>query len=293
MSIILCNFSDSYFEVSRHLQSNHALKMGFDQVLEFSPRTLSQSFVYSNYESLMLQRGSGYWIWKPEIILRACELTEPDDTLVYLDSGAITNCHASEFARIAIDGKIHVWKASSTEFTLNKHWIDPKVGKALGLDKGGFEALHYWAGLIVFKVAKHNVKVIQDWQEYCSVKEFLHPDSDSQYKRSGDLIWHRHDQSLLNILINSKRRYFTLHNCLADEPSPLDLAGIVIHHRRGNMLNLPTLRAFLFVRLIKRKFESKLPRHFRYVFRLLLMSKNKKKSLGSGELFSHNENSFQ
>ena len=33
------------------------------------------------------KRGAGWWCWKPEVILRALDQVEPEDTLIYIDSG--------------------------------------------------------------------------------------------------------------------------------------------------------------------------------------------------------------
>ena len=36
-------------------------------------------------------RGSGYWIWKSQIILQTLEKMEKNDMLIYIDSGSTLN----------------------------------------------------------------------------------------------------------------------------------------------------------------------------------------------------------
>lgn len=67
-----------------------------------------------------------------------------------------------------------------------------------------------WAGEIVIKKTNNSIKYIQEWLNMCCVYEDI-TDSPSKLKNSLEFKEHRHDQSLLSIILfkyNIKTQFF-------------------------------------------------------------------------------------
>ena len=56
----------------------------FDNIFIESPETISD-FIDKYHNIFKHQRGFGYWLWKPYIILRKLEELNDNDILVYID----------------------------------------------------------------------------------------------------------------------------------------------------------------------------------------------------------------
>jgi len=65
-----------------------ALRNGCNRAIVWTRAALEQTEFYEQNKRLLDQpRGSGYWAWKPFIILEALKQCKPGDTVVYADAG--------------------------------------------------------------------------------------------------------------------------------------------------------------------------------------------------------------
>jgi len=71
------------------------------RLLSFSMNDLDDAFKRKNAHILQLPRGSGYWLWKPYIILKALAQMKEDEVLIYSDacSQCIDVVHLGERTR--------------------------------------------------------------------------------------------------------------------------------------------------------------------------------------------------
>lgn len=71
------------------MNTKSALKIGgFDTAWEYTPESLDEIFINQNRKILNQSKGSGYWLWKPYIILDALLRSEPGDIIMYSDSAS-------------------------------------------------------------------------------------------------------------------------------------------------------------------------------------------------------------
>ena len=61
-----------------------------------------------------------------------------------------------------------------------------------------------WAGAIFVKKNKNTIKYIQDWLDMCCIYEDI-TDAPSHIKNNPMFIEHRHDQSLLSIVLHKNK----------------------------------------------------------------------------------------
>ncbi|MEO1909013.1 MAG: hypothetical protein ABGX10_01060, partial [Paracoccus sp. (in: a-proteobacteria)] len=65
-----------------------ALKVGFDSARHVTEADLKKTpFWDENRFILEQERGAGYWLWKPWIILQKLREVGPDDIVIYNDAG--------------------------------------------------------------------------------------------------------------------------------------------------------------------------------------------------------------
>ena len=64
----------------------------FDKVIIKSPNDLPDNLPEMTKKVLTLERGGGYWIWKPIIVKQQLDIMNDDDILIYVDAG----CHINK-----------------------------------------------------------------------------------------------------------------------------------------------------------------------------------------------------
>lgn len=289
MSVILCSYADSGFAEAQRLQQSVARLLGFNLYLPFSRSDLQHQFCLDNEETLSYARGAGYWIWKPEIIFQACEAANFGDTIVYLDAGVLPLRKSKYFENISKDNRMHLWSGRKSSYSTNRHWIDDLVCEELFLNEEFLNSTHAWAGLICFRKSSKSLQIIREWGELCGKPNLLRPDSNPNYKPSKDIIWHRHDQSLLNVVINRHKNHINIHSLPADYSQMWHQRAVVLAHRSGQISNLFSLILFILARRIKRILIFLLPSTLRKNLINISYTKSKKATISSEERNSHSK----
>lgn len=253
MSTYLVTFADENFIKSAIFQKKISRELHFDDHFLFTPADLSAEFCKKNHATLSFPRGYGFWIWKPRIILDTLATLPTSSTLLYLDAGALPTKAADAFELLASDNRVHIW--SENDDFRNYQWIDGDVAKSLKLNNSHLSQTHYMAGLICSRNTLEFRRILQTWLDYCENPRQLRPETFPRYSPRGKLIWHRHDQALLNSLVCKSKESFTTHSA-SDLFSAKEL---FIIHRRGYISSKLDLFLFLFFRGSKRIFAGILP----------------------------------
>ena len=186
-----------------------SLNRDFDSFEIFTNESLTNQFKQQNSETLEFQRGSGYWVWKPQIILQKSSSLQASDFLFYFDAGSFPTKSKGFFEGNLDPSRINLWILPGHKI---EGWVDPKVLDSVGFPKSLRKNPMVWAGAIGFRPEPKLVEVIHEWSNLCQVPEYLRPDSFQDYEKPLQLMWHRHDQSLLSILVALKPEYFNLVN---------------------------------------------------------------------------------
>ncbi len=157
-------------------------------------------------------RGRGYWIWKPHIILHSLSLMNDGDILVYADAGcSIKASGAARFQKYleVVRTTPHGILAFSSEHSMRK-WTKMDTVKALGA-----ESILHMNGVIatslIIRKCDASLRIIKQWMSYCERYELL-DDSPSVTPNHTDFIEHKHDQSILSLLLRLHGCYVTLDN---------------------------------------------------------------------------------
>lgn len=196
--ITLLTYADENYSRQQEKLVDRALQLDtVDYYITMNRSDLIKTDFYKENKELLDQpRGSGYWIWKPYLILEALKTMEPDDILVYLDSGDWITRSFRIFVQRTMRNKDILLTEGGFP---NREYTKYNVLKEMGcLDKKFTEAIQVEAGIIVCKNTKATQEIINEWLFWC-LKPGIVDDSPSE-ERFIDFVDHRHDQSVLSLL---------------------------------------------------------------------------------------------
>ena len=175
------------------------------EIIVFDKNRIHPEFVSKNYKTLSLKRGGGYWLWKPYIISCILEKIKEKDILFYLDSKYyFTENFEKLYSNHIESNDLLVWKNKPNgETYYMKNWCKMDVIKKYNMYEKVFleNAEDFWAGAIVIKKTENTIKYMKEWLEMCCVHEDI-TDSPSVTPNSELFNEHRHDQSLLSIVLH-------------------------------------------------------------------------------------------
>jgi hypothetical protein len=167
-------------------------------------------FSEKNKKILNSKRGGGYWLWKPYIINNVLNKIKNGDSLFYLDSSYY---FIEDFTNLYNDKEILIFSNKPNETTNHFKGLCKMdvILKYNMFDKVFIDnAEDCWGGAIIIKKSINSVKYIKEWLDMCCIYENI-TDSPSIAENSNEYIEHRHDQSLLSIILykyNIQPQYF-------------------------------------------------------------------------------------
>jgi hypothetical protein len=198
---------------------NNYLKFSVKKYSDFTPLVFNKNdideyFKNGNADILNENIGGGYWLWKPYIILTTLNLLKENDILFYLDSKYFfVENFEGLYEEHLKENDIVVWKNKpNEEATCLKNYCKMDVIQKYDMKYSVFDknAECCWAGAIMIKKTDFTLKIISEWLEMCSDYHNI-SNIPSSIPNSCEFIEHRHDQSLLSIVLyknNIKFHYF-------------------------------------------------------------------------------------
>jgi hypothetical protein len=155
------------------------------------------NFVNSN------QRGYGYWIWKPYIILRALETEcEEGEALVYADSGCSFGTTAQvripQWVQIAEEhpSKMVTFEIKHPEFEWTKMDTIQAIYPDIDVTTYQIEATKS-----VFINNEKTRAFVREWYDWCSKDNYHYLTDAKSSVVHPQFIDHRHDQSIFSLLV--------------------------------------------------------------------------------------------
>jgi hypothetical protein len=192
-------------------------------ILVYDKKDIDSEFMEKNQSIFSLKRGGGYWLWKPYIILKTLIKLNEGDLLIYLDSKYFfTEPFSNWIENLLKNQDINVFRNKPNEPSyFMKQWCKMDVLQKYDRTRQVFEEneLDTWAGCIFIRKTPFTVSFIQEWLNMCTYENIT--DSPSILPNHPEFIEHRHDQSLLSILIHKynintpffERRYLQNVRC--------------------------------------------------------------------------------
>jgi hypothetical protein len=104
MKVYLVSYANGRFIPDQALLTASALRFGVTDVRPWSQQMLHRTAFYSENKAILdLERGAGYWLWKPFIISETLKEMEEGDCLIYSDSGIQVVADLTPLFRIALE----------------------------------------------------------------------------------------------------------------------------------------------------------------------------------------------
>ena len=168
---------------------------------------LPRSFLRRNARHFQDDRGFGYWVWKPWVLLDALSRLDDGDLLLYVDSGntvladlapLFTLCASSESGIVLFDNQDGhpeggVWK--------NGMWTRGDCFALMDATETEFvDGVQVDAAYIVVEKRPSTVEFVQEFLAACEDYRIISDAPSVLLPDAPDFVDHRHDQSVLSIL---------------------------------------------------------------------------------------------
>lgn len=203
--IVLVTFADGVKFTSQRLVGEATQLNFFDAIFAHSSATLGEDFTSQFSEHLKIERGYGLWAWKPYVILRTLNSMSPGDVVFYADAGCSVAPDAvarlQEFVNVLMASPKTIMLADECDYRI-RNWT-----KAEAIHHFGFanrddviDSKMWEAGRIALQNTPLNRVLLQRWLDAASVLRLI-DDSPSNCDEYVGFREHRHDQSILNLLM--------------------------------------------------------------------------------------------
>jgi hypothetical protein len=175
------------------------------EIIIFDKSEIDSDFTMKNKSILSLNKGGGYWLWKPYIINSVLNKINENDIIFYLDSKYyfmedFTDLYSEHMKK----NDLLVWKNKPNErIWYMKNWCKMDVIMKYDIyDKVFIEnAEDCWGGALVIRKTDNTIKYMKEWLDMCCIYENI-TDSPSEIENSSLFHEHRHDQSLLSVVLH-------------------------------------------------------------------------------------------
>lgn len=197
MRTLHITFSDKNMTKSAILSRDSALKYGANHSIMFNEKCYEPFFYKLNQNIIKQERGAGYWLWKPYIILNNLNRLSDGDILIYTDAGV----------EIINDLKHIIDRMDSDIFLFGnnyKHldWCKMHVMESIMPDwpfTFNEDYRQVQASAIIIRNSESAKDFVGKWLKLCQVDGFI-DDSPSLSLNYHTFQEHRHDQAILTAL---------------------------------------------------------------------------------------------
>lgn len=231
-------FADNCCEQSKLKAATRAIYPGgFDVVEIHDMSSLSKGFRIRYRQTLKQRRGSGYWLWKPYIILKTLNKMNNGDILMYQDSGAYLIQDAGPLLKLALDSKHGILLFYVT--LLEQHYTKRDAFIIMDMDfRQVYKTYQRMASFILFRRSCHSIQFVMEWLMYAT-NPLLITDQPNTLGKANlpGYEEHRHDQSILSLL--SKKWGIPAYRTPSQYGNNLGYAGgpfpqLIVHDRNRN-----------------------------------------------------------
>jgi len=181
---------------------------GFDTAKIYTMNDIDDYFKAKNAHILNLPRGSGYWIWKPYIILKKLLEIEECDILCYNDSKYLWVKNIRQFETDVLTGKnIGVYSNKPNEPTyIEKEWtkfdafVLMNIRHEDNFRNNVMNTNQAWGGFIIFRKTFNPIRFVGEWLAYVQDQRIVTDATSIFGPENSNFRDHRHDQSVLSLL---------------------------------------------------------------------------------------------
>lgn len=207
LNIHFITYGDEKYKKSRERICKEAEdSKWFNNVKYFTNNDYDKDF-YNKYKKILnLQRGGGYWIWKPYFIKTYLDNLNDNDILVYIDSGcSINKNNKKEFDRYIEIVKNDITGILGFQYTnlfyQEKKWNIQEVFNYFNVEDNIdiLDSPQICGGIQIIHKKPKSIEIINKWYNVIEDNILLFTDNYSK-KQKEYFRDHRHDQSIQSVI---------------------------------------------------------------------------------------------
>lgn len=198
---------DNYIEAANRLKKQAEELRIFDMIKVYTPDDLKEDEEFWNKHQHFIEnnRFYGCFLWKPYIIHKMIQTLNDGDILLYLDGGCELILNEKDHILMYINEYINKYKLflSITPEGIENRYCKMDLLHKLEMNNHPKISNTYQiqAGFIFLEVNKLTRFLINEWYNLASSDYHNIDDSPSIIPNISDFVDHRHDQSILSLLI--------------------------------------------------------------------------------------------
>lgn len=185
-----------------------AEEMGaFDEIRVWDERDLSPAFRARWADMLRSTvRGFGYWVWKPEIILRTLDDMQEGEILLYADAGCklvkTGRARLEDYFRMTEETPLGIVATLLPEVFPDRDWCKGDLMDYLGVRNRPdiLDSAQIQSGTLFIRKNPNSIAFLKRWAALWDTDFALIDDSPSRTPNAPTFREHRHDQAAFSLL---------------------------------------------------------------------------------------------
>ena len=205
-NIHFITYGDEKYERSKNRLLNEAkIFFDFKTYNAYGKDDLDSEFRKKYSNILNQNRGGGYWIWKPYLILKKLEEIDEGDYLIYLDAGCSLNPKGFDRFLEYID-MLDNSEKSIISFSMNhipeRNYTNDNIFKYFNLpvDSDIGNSGQIIATILLMKKNKHVIEIFEFVMKILKDDCYLFTDKYNKETKRPEFVDNRHDQSIMSIV---------------------------------------------------------------------------------------------
>ena len=228
----------AYLDAATRLKKQIESLNVFDEVISFTPDDLKKDDTFWEQHGNFIElnkKGYGYWIWKSYIINSVLGTMNEGDILFYADSGCEAHARKRDYLlqsinRIETDSQpIYFSKLRGSKFRESR-WTKNDVFDKIDISSNNRvkRTAQNQAGILLIRKCAISEELISEWDKLTKIDNYhLVDDTPSSTPNHHGFMQHRHDQSILSVLLKKK-------GYVVDENRDMEKAIYCIRNRTGS-----------------------------------------------------------
>lgn len=188
---------DVYIQNQNNLNMSASMTRVFDVIVSSGPHDIDPEFYQKYKEVISQKRGviSGYYVWKPYIILKTLKMMPENDILFYADCTAIIRDEISKILKLSEKHDIVLFPGNNTN---RKYMQKAMIDKMMNGDESIRDKAQLEGGFLLLRNNAKTREFIAAWLKDMEDLRFL--DAVKDKDEYNDFVDHRHDQAILSAI---------------------------------------------------------------------------------------------
>ena len=171
----------------------------FDLILPYQATDLGREFHEKHQDILRHERGYGYWIWKPYVMLKTFQQLEEGDMAFHCDADHVLLKSPEPLFQLLQSETQPLLPITYTGFE-DSAYVKADLFELMGVESPSTRT-HVWAGAYLIRKEAESERFLKDWHACLSEEHIISETASYLAPARGGFVAHRHDQSVYSLLL--------------------------------------------------------------------------------------------